>query len=340
MVCDGTPAQVALCNHVYEKGANNTVLRLPNNCAKGPFARVKSTFVPTNETIPGTILAEMQHDPNSVVVVRGLVLDYDFKSILESKGKLNFAITSTNAAHPVDAVSSAASVILSKESNPDLPCKAMLDATSAIASVATQAASAAEKGANNAASAVASVTTEGASAVKDGATQAASVVASAATEGASKVVTAAVKAADAAQNATSFNKTKTNGIVPLKLNHNFTLLDTDISCATFKTDGNAHVHLDMDVDMDAQVKYGYHLAGSAVPFELKDMSVFATLTGTTNTTFGMSLEAVSSLETLPIDLFKFGLPGLSIPGIASLGPELVFQTRLTMDLDVSVQMDV
>ncbi|KIJ29745.1 hypothetical protein M422DRAFT_54033 [Sphaerobolus stellatus SS14] len=372
MVCDGTPAQVALCNHVYENGANNTVVRLPDNCAKGPFARVKSTFEPTNATIPATILATMKGNPKTVAV-RGLTLDFDFKSIPEtyatsfltlsislsysyltsSKGKLNFAITSSNAAHPI--VARRQNDLHKRGRARHLQRRGFLsdlgdaiqgtvaEATSAVVSVATQAVSAVENGASD----VASAANNAASAVASVATEAAGAVASVATEAASKVVdagkavaTVAVKAADAAESLTSFNKTETNGVVPLQLNHNFTLLDTDISCSTRSANGDAHVHLDMAVDMDAEVKYGYHLAGTVVPFELKDMSVFTTLTGTANTTFGMALEATGELDTLPIDLFKFGLPGLSIPGIASLGPELVFQARLVMDLDIAAQMDV
>jgi len=112
MVCDGTAAQVELCNHVYASGAENMVVRLPQNvccglvdplyfrisliliicfqCAKGPFARIKSTFEPANETIPEATRAQMIRDP-STVAVRGLVLDFDFSSVPQSQ-----VITSVN----------------------------------------------------------------------------------------------------------------------------------------------------------------------------------------------------------------------------------------------------
>jgi len=70
------------------------------------------------------------------------------------------------------------------------------------------------------------------------------------------------------------------------------------------------------------------------------MSVSATLTGIANTTFNLGLEATGKLDTFPIELFKFGLPGLSIPGIGALGPELVLETRMKMDLEVAAQMQV
>lgn len=73
------------------------------------------------------------------------------------------------------------------------------------------------------------------------------------------------------KNATSFNETETGKEVPIKFNKNITLLDTDINCVNFKNDITAHVHLDVDAHMDAQIKYGYTLVGSVVPFKLDDV---------------------------------------------------------------------
>jgi len=64
------------------------------------------------------------------------------------------------------------------------------------------------------------------------------------------------------------------------------------------------------------------------------------LSGTTNLTFGLGLEATGQLNTIPIEILKLGLPGLSIPGIATLGPELALEARLRMHLDVAAQIDV
>lgn len=57
-------------------------------------------------------------------------------------------------------------------------------------------------------------------------------------------------------------------------------------------------------------------------------------------TFGLGLEATGTLDTFPIQIVKFGLPGLSIPGIAALGPELALDARLKMDLNVAAQMQI
>lgn len=100
LVCDGSPEQTALCQHVYENGAENMVVRLPQNaspiffdndsfpktglfpqCGVGPFARVNKTYEPTNQTIPEHIKRELS---SRATQVRGMTLDYDFKSVPES----------------------------------------------------------------------------------------------------------------------------------------------------------------------------------------------------------------------------------------------------------------
>lgn len=63
----------------------------------------------------------------------------------------------------------------------------------------------------------------------------------------------------------------------MKFDRNFTLLDTDINCVSFKNQFNAHIHLDVDAHMDANIKYGYTLVGSIVPFEVKDVCTFSPL---------------------------------------------------------------
>lgn len=73
------------------------------------------------------------------------------------------------------------------------------------------------------------------------------------------------------EDVTSFNKTEGGQDVPLKLDKNMTLLDTHIQCVNLRDQINAYVHLDVDTHIDAQVKYGYSLVGSLVPFKLRDV---------------------------------------------------------------------
>ncbi|KAF8487984.1 hypothetical protein JB92DRAFT_2798848 [Gautieria morchelliformis] len=92
MVCTGTPEQIAHCNHLYDHGgAEETVVRLPENCGKGPFARVHKTYVPADQSHPYRLA---RRDGNATVV--GLTLNYDFAGIPASRGNLTLAIAYTN----------------------------------------------------------------------------------------------------------------------------------------------------------------------------------------------------------------------------------------------------
>ena len=55
-----------------------------SQCGTGPFAHVNSTFTPTNQSTPFNLTRRDGSSPD----VRGLVLDYDFKSIPPSYVKL------------------------------------------------------------------------------------------------------------------------------------------------------------------------------------------------------------------------------------------------------------
>ena len=55
-----------------------------SQCGTGPFAHVNSTFTPTNQSTPFNLTRRDDSSPN----VRGLVLDYEFKSIPPSYVKL------------------------------------------------------------------------------------------------------------------------------------------------------------------------------------------------------------------------------------------------------------
>jgi hypothetical protein len=52
------------------------------------------------------------------------------------------------------------------------------------------------------------------------------------------------------------------------------------------------------------------------------------------------LDTQGSFDTQRVALFKAGLPGLSIPGFITLGPEFSLSSELQLDLNVATQMSV
>ncbi|KAF8511372.1 hypothetical protein JB92DRAFT_3118098 [Gautieria morchelliformis] len=310
MVCTGTPAQMTQCNHLYDNGgAEETVVRLPQNCGTGPFARVQKTYVPTDQSSPYNLT---RRDGNPTApAVKGLTLDYDFASIPTSRGNLTLAIASTNVGgkpftrRDMDNLRKRGRGRL-------LAQRGLFDSfTSVIGGIVSDATS-----------------------VFDHAT---SVIAS----------------------ATSFNKTDDTGVVPISVANNFTLIDTTITCA--QGSGTASLHIDVDTDLTAQVQFGYTIAGSIIPPKIEDVAVVgckyfiprpgvndslldpsrSALSGDASATFNIQAQAQGTFDTGVLQLFKSGLPGLSIPGIVTLGPEFSIGTELQMaNLELEADMSL
>ncbi|KIJ34059.1 hypothetical protein M422DRAFT_52167 [Sphaerobolus stellatus SS14] len=240
--------------------------------------------------------------------IRGLTLAYSFTSIPSSRGKLQFTITSSNVPsvelshHSLSTLHTYGQACQLKRVGGDVT-SVFGDAISVIISVATEAASD-----------IKSIATEAASAVKSVA---------------SNVI-----------DAVNINKTETSHEIPLNLDQNFTLVDLTIQSKNANNDDAAHLKIDVDAHVNATVNFGYILAGSLVPPKVDEAAIFAHLARDASFTFGLEFESEGKYDTLPVNLFKSGLPSLSIPGLGTLGPEFVLAARLQMDVEVAAQIDV
>lgn len=82
--CAGTAAEAARCNALFEEDARDTIVRLPENCGTGPFARLVASV---DVTSPG---GPTEH---------AVVLDYNFDQISHSRGTISFSVSSTSSSN-------------------------------------------------------------------------------------------------------------------------------------------------------------------------------------------------------------------------------------------------
>ncbi|KZW02299.1 hypothetical protein EXIGLDRAFT_484603 [Exidia glandulosa HHB12029] len=85
ITCAGSAAAIARCGALFENTARDTIVRLPENCGTGPFARIVSTVDVTKTTA-------FSRGPEEHLVV----LDYNFHQISHSRGAVAFSVTSSN----------------------------------------------------------------------------------------------------------------------------------------------------------------------------------------------------------------------------------------------------
>jgi len=92
------------CSQLFDGGVENTIVRLPESCAGGPFARVVKTWVDKDQSLPARLAKRGQTSGQ----VRGLALDFDFSKIPESRGKVFLTVAATNSPAQRDAIRPAA----------------------------------------------------------------------------------------------------------------------------------------------------------------------------------------------------------------------------------------
>ncbi|KAF7292106.1 hypothetical protein MIND_01237300 [Mycena indigotica] len=82
LVCMGAEYD-SMCQHLYAgHGAVDTIVRLPESCGKGPFARIARAWVPTDQSIPSSIAARIaRRQEDAQPQVKALRFDTDFSSV-------------------------------------------------------------------------------------------------------------------------------------------------------------------------------------------------------------------------------------------------------------------
>ncbi|ESK93403.1 hypothetical protein Moror_1814 [Moniliophthora roreri MCA 2997] len=97
LVCGSEDTEGAGCSHLYEEGAENKIVRLPESCGKSAFARVAKAWTPEDQSIPSKLAARVIRRDDKQPTVRALTLDTDFAKTDTSKwGPVNFAIQGAN----------------------------------------------------------------------------------------------------------------------------------------------------------------------------------------------------------------------------------------------------
>ncbi|KAJ7674018.1 hypothetical protein DFH06DRAFT_752966 [Mycena polygramma] len=86
------------CSHLYQNiGAENKLVRLPENCGSSAFARVAKAWVPEDQSIPSTVAARLVRRDGTQPQVKALSLDTNFDAVDWSKtGAVNIAIQGAN----------------------------------------------------------------------------------------------------------------------------------------------------------------------------------------------------------------------------------------------------
>jgi hypothetical protein len=88
------------CDHLFQGGAVDTIVRLPEECADAPFARVVNVTTSTNQTLSPDIakrVATRRRRRSSPPEVMVMAIDYNFTLLPASRGTISLtALATTN----------------------------------------------------------------------------------------------------------------------------------------------------------------------------------------------------------------------------------------------------
>ncbi|CCA68979.1 hypothetical protein PIIN_02839 [Serendipita indica DSM 11827] len=363
------------CDQLFEGGEENTIVKLPDSCAGGPFARVVKSWIPDNQTLPARLAKRQLDDP-----VRALTLDFDFAQIPVSKGRIWVTASATNSRTQRDAITRSATkrsirhatraghanamirdfVEASQKRNQTAkPRRGFFDgikdafngAVDAVKGAAQQVGDALQgagntvaNGVQDAAHTVADGVQDAAEAVQDGIHKAGDSIGDI-VETAAGAVSDFVHSLD---DATGFNETLSKNFHVIDIDQSFPVFSASIDCPSSGVvpalGAGVSVSAAVQAKLDAEV--GFIVTGSIVPPQIDDLAFTSVLRGKLGATFDVKANAKGTFDTGAVPLLQTGLPGLSFPGILTVGPSISLNAQakaylgITADINIASSMDI
>ncbi|KIM27844.1 hypothetical protein M408DRAFT_329777 [Serendipita vermifera MAFF 305830] len=289
------------CERLFEGGADNTIVRLPEECAGAPFARVINVTSSTNQTLTrkvSKLMAASSRRRSTPPEVLTITIDYNFHLIPESRGTVSLtALATTNPLQRPMADAQVLRRALGYSESGELNARSANSPSELVKREALRR--------DLFASFV------GGNVIPEGTTF-------------------------APGNATSkrghgnghearwldWEKDWNHQFDVLDIQQAFPVVDAGLSCPQ---NGDvpafdAKIKIDADVKARATVSIGFIVAGSVLPPAITKAAFTSALDGGVEAAFKINAVAQGSFNTGLLPLYTSGLAGMSIPGILDIGP--------------------
>ncbi|KAL0950196.1 hypothetical protein HGRIS_010188 [Hohenbuehelia grisea] len=280
LVCKGDNADAAGCNHLFaHNGPVHKVVRLPESCGSGPFARISAVQLDVDQSIPSHMGHHVSRRDGSTPEVHVLSIDTNWAAVEASEGaEVSFMFLGGNA--PEFA---------------ELTQEDLWNPFKAIGNKIKQVGEKIGKGVK-----------AGFDKVK---------------EGISKI-----------QN-WSFDKKITPK--PIDFQKHLDLLNIHQKCGAV----DAVLQLSVDTKAHAEIIFGATAAGTLIPPKIRKFGVMTEINADLEAKLTAHAQLNGDLDSGKKRIFQIGVPGLSIPGIFTVGPmlELSGQVKGHLDLNLDVE---
>ncbi|KAJ6542156.1 hypothetical protein DFH09DRAFT_1282628, partial [Mycena vulgaris] len=324
------------CNDVTDGGAVDTIVRLPEDCGTGPFARISAWGVSQNQTIPEGSTADsklkLRKRGAPPAQIMAATLDWKLSEISANRGTVKIELKASNKPATNSRIVSTRSL---KHALHGLPMDRrfsvgdIVDGAKDAAGAVGDAAGDAVDGAKDAAAAVGDAAGDAVNGAKDAATAAGDVTGD-----------AAAAVGDTAGAANDVNLGQSGSLDTITVKDNFPLFDTSLSCDIGLLGFDATVNADVDLDAQMNVGFAFLMNGTVVPPDITNFGLAAAVSGYAKGTINIRSLLSGDIDSGNIPVFKAGIPGLSLPGLFTLGPEAEINVRAGAGFDVNADIAV
>ncbi|KAJ8699052.1 hypothetical protein PTI98_002210 [Pleurotus ostreatus] len=344
------------CSHVFDHwGAVDKIVRLPDGCGAGPFARISQAWVAHDQTLPGHVEGRVVRRDGIPPVIHSFKVDTNFDEVDSSKvGDINFAFVGLTSPSPSRDFPSDIDLNFEfVDSWFDDTLKSVGGWTSGAfhtaANGVVQAVAGVGKAVGLAGQAVGTAATDTVHAVGT----AGQAVGHAATDVGKAVGQAGQAIGQAAETAgkavagaadTAFKAVES---VPGLLQSASTFrYESPAASQTFEFNGNKTIINYQDTKCPKSggtVRAGVIMDGSLIPAKVKEFAAFAGLTFDVDASIVLKAAVLGGYDSKRIKLISpVGLPFLTIPGILTVGPmvhlEAEVKALLAMEIDTDVHL--
>ncbi|KAG9217504.1 hypothetical protein CCMSSC00406_0008616 [Pleurotus cornucopiae] len=296
------------CQHIFDHhGPIDKIVRLPESCSSGPFARIASMMVAEDQSLPTHAQSKIRRRDGAAAEVHVVRIDSNFASVdPEKMGEVKFAFVGATV--------------------PGLDLNAAFD-----------------DGFFDVFKSIGNWVSHAANTVATAVSDAANTVATAVSTAAKSVASWAGKAykdvSDLVGKLNHFEITPQVESSVISLNTNGTL--------TFETPpptcpSGAHTTVSAKVESTGsiQVKAGIVIVGNIFPPKIEEFAAFGGINGTVDAKLQVDLEFSGGFRYQKKLITDMGLPGLSLPPLITIGPYVTLDAIAQGHLELAVKADV
>ncbi|PVF92576.1 hypothetical protein CPB86DRAFT_841263 [Serendipita vermifera] len=298
------------CGQLYEGGAVNTIVRLPEECADAPFARIANITTASNQTLTDSVSKRVAlHKRASNPEVMTITIDYNFHLIPASRGTISLtALATTNPLQRPLVSAQRLKRALGYGEDGELNARSANSPGELVRREILRRDLFAEFVGGNVIPA--GVTDELFAAKNEKKAKTA------------KVGSLSANSTDEPVYNAKWQHDWDHTFELLDIHQAFPVVDAKVSCPQ---NGDvpafdAAIKVDADVNVKASVTVGFIIAGTIIPPKITKAAFTSALDGGVQAAFNVQANAQGSFSTGLLPLYTSGLAGMSIPGILDIGP--------------------